>query len=1111
VKTIGKPPKPAPLSAGAAQARGEGVAANPQRSPSAQPQVVPGLAARPPEQRAADGGMAPRSTVLGKRPRPESAAKLPPLAPKATARKRQPQEGSSSSARTAQKQKAVRKPEQVFRQRLANVWSKLQIDHGQLLTAYRARFGTSKVGPDLLQALLNATKELKPQARTPDDLPIKHFVVKLDSLSPVNVLVWGEDDGSIGDIQIVKGDSPRQIEDAEKVLLSRIKSRVAMASVGDPSRLRLGPLWQRRSKEFDGVLTAWLKQPGNKVRPEFRILEELLAMTNRPDARSIPVFDGEGLPHPDIQRFTLELPGLDRPLDVLRRLNDDGTLGDMRIVPENKARLPWLVSQMEHGRVAADAHKETVAGEGERVGDSMWRPLKQLLASQFEAFREDRRQKHERVPAGGAFMRHLDQLCIADREAVPVDPGNSIQRHVIKPDGSSKPITVLRRTDARGMAAMRVIDDDLSNEDHMLKDLVKRIRKPHGQAASAASAASSSGAGRRPAGRVQASQPKMTNAAQLKTVLELALANKRAGSEDLLAGVVKKTGIPNGELRNWLGPDGNLLRKQNGLLKLQDIFDFREDLEILFTGLGQPESAANLPEDLTTARVVEMLQARLSHPDASLAQLIRIVDPQAQVLKRHFEIDHPTFMLTGNRKLQRLPDYADHLPALKVALEALGHVDRANSLPAAETGAERFMRELKAKIYYVKLAVGEMRRNPELSPAEAARRVNAWPEMPNLVSQVVNADGTVRAAADIASNLAAFQDDQRPELRRLLSHLTVQASANDMTDQLLPAKGLEPGKVFIVRDPSGAGIPSLDAGSAKRARRLEVIYANSPDLVVAPRSYRAERPKQALRWLSTLIKKEFKDAVEVQAYWDARRGKVWVSSNNSSVNRKIEAFLKEGKLVATLQAQEEDPHATREGRHASKLRKMLSDESARPPEAKALLEAMCDSKNFKVPTDPSNRRPGVQTHAERRIKRAFEEEYGEDLNRKLVAGTRRPCAICAKDLALPDTAHRGPFWMSRAGAEGYAIGPAVKEDLDASIGSFVTLTRKGALTLNYDTDSTDDESTQPRDSQRAKASASTQRAAPMERGKRSASDMSFGPAADGEPKRTAPRSKRRYE
>jgi hypothetical protein len=551
----------------------------------------------------------------------------------------------------------------------------------------------------------------------------------------------------------------------------------------------------------------------------------------------------------------------------------------------------------------------------------------------------------------------------------------------------------------------------------------------------------------------------MRDAWQLKQALEVAMANKRRGG-DLLAGAAEACGVPDMELRRWLGPEGELLLTPGALLKLKSYYDVREDLESLFAALGQPESVAKLPGDLTAEMTLRMVEARRARPDVPTAQLARISGLHPEVAKRYFDVSHGAFFVGSNERLRRMPDYAAHRAAIQAALVEIGLTERADRLPVPETAAETFLRELEERLYHVRMAVEQMRRDPALSAAQAVGMVNAWPEMPALLEQLVRPGGELRAAGDIARSLQGFEPGLLPLLEQLLGRLAPGLAGGVMTEELMPAKGLTPGKVFIVRDPSGAhdGRTGTREGKATRARRLEQIYANSADQVVPPRSYRQERQKQCLRWLSTFLQGRFDKATEVQAYWDAPRGELWVSSNNTGANADIEALFKDGGLAEALDEVVQDTHASREMRHAARLRQVMKDESARPAQARELIAALFAGK-VRVPREAifsSGTGQRIELHAERRIKQAFEKLHGEgSLDRRLIAGTMRPCGICAKDLGLPPSARRGPFWMSRAATHGHDLEAQVAHDRDAGIGTYVTRTRDRELSIAYNTDSDD--------------------------------------------------------
>lgn len=380
---------------------------------------------------------------------------------------------------------------------------------------------------------------------------------------------------------------------------------------------------------------------------------------------------------------------------------------------------------------------------------------------------------------------------------------------------------------------------------------------------------------------------------------------------------------------------------------------------------------------------------------------------------------------------------------------------RAQTLPEPENRAETLLRNLAEMLYPLRLAIAEMQQDPEISALTAARRVSMWPEIPLLLKQIIGQGNRLRQPADMAAEMPEMDGRQRKTLERLLRALSDGHTSDQLSVRLMPKRGRLPAKVFLVDNMSKA------TRRASLRINLTAFYTSDSRLVAGPRSFKQERKKQTLRWLSTVLRARFPAAREVQAYWDARHHEVWVASSLSRVNKDMEDFLLGGGLTDMLADASQPLRGTREARHAQKLRKSLVDGEPGHEEARDVLLAMSGRK-FRVPTGTvTGTRSGVPVdlHAERRIKRAFDETYRAErlsLDRTLVAGTMRPCAICARDLGLPKEAHRGPFWMSRAGYEGYDLAEVIDEDLDTSIGSTISKTREGKLSASYNTDSDSD-------------------------------------------------------
>jgi hypothetical protein len=80
----------------------------------------------------------------------------------------------------------------------------------------------------------------------------------------------------------------------------------------------------------------------------------------------------------------------------------------------------------------------------------------------------------------------------------------------------------------------------------------------------------------------------------------------------------------------------------------------------------------------------------------------------------------------------------------------------------------------------------------------------------------------------------------------------------------------------------------------EKATQLALLYRHNEELVRAPRSYRDERPRQALRWLATMLKDVLGNTSEVQAYFDSDENTLYVSSNHTALNEQLATLLARG-------------------------------------------------------------------------------------------------------------------------------------------------------------------------------------------------------------------------
>ncbi|MBW8832500.1 MAG: hypothetical protein JF606_24495 [Burkholderiales bacterium] len=752
-----------------------------------------------------------------------------------------------------------------------------------------------------------------------------------------------------------------------------------------------------------------------------------------------------------IDRCLVHLSPLDRDIRFLMRRDDGGELTDLRLLPSIEEE-DHVLDQMRTAqkRRVTNASAERVQYTRENPRSTrlrhLWeKHLRRRLEAPFQAYVQRQHAQHESRAGVIAFVRHLDGLCQKEGGTV-VDAEHGIARHVLALEGNDMPVTLLRRVDAEGAPTLRHVGPGLMDEAKTITNMIAHIQAGMTRAERAARAEPRP-TGMRPAGEpappAGVPAPRVTRAVQLRCALEVMVANKDNG-ERLLKGAEQAADVPGPELRSWFTHEGRLSRSIDAMTVLVAFFDERSAIHQHLCALGHEDQADLLPQPLSADLVAAVLQARVKHPGATNgASLARLTCGNRRVIDR--TIDARTgALIIGDHRLQHLPGYDTHWQAIRDALRVLGHGDRANGLPPPPTAGEQFVRALKEDIYPMAAAVNAMQAEPGLSVREAAGRMSDSTEMAERLESLVEPGGRLRSRAGIQARLPHMDPHCLRELDALLAQLNPAPSR--MRRVLVPGFGNFGAKLFIV-DPSGdsAGVQSTTN------KGLRAIYADSPELVVPPRSFRHDRAQQALRWLSTVLKKEF-GAIEVQCYFDAKRNDVWVSSNKEGVNRKIEAFLESGGLKRRLEQGGADAVGSREGRHLSKLDRKLAE-----PEAGAamapVLQAMAKAR-FRVPTDTVHQHgKAIDLHAERRIKNAFEEATGEALTLRSLAGTMRPCTVCAEALGLSSWAHRGPAWLSRAAQAFYDANDIVERNVGEAIGTYASLTRAGKLSVNYNTDS----------------------------------------------------------
>lgn len=1079
----------------------------PDAAPTAQPPpgFDSGLAPRPQASRAAQAGTSARPRVALPASGPSASSTRPAL-PFAAA-------GASPANSTVPAPK-----KRWLSENMSDLW-KAATRRNEFEPSRLAYVGFTRsdiTGAKFLARIVTLTEERDAPPLPTDKPDIKRHVIHIEGVAdPVHVLRRDREDGSIADLRIAKSGADKDVRQATRQMeqtanrgaKQRARPRptaapkdVEAASAAKAAHHAAYVVWRKRKNEFGDLFATCQKQPGNKKLTGPTLLMRVHELTDKAVAQQTGV---EG-----IQRFDIELPGVNGTIGVLRRLHDDGALADLHLAPPD-AQLGHMLDSMskeakksqtklnpELPRAKKQQPAEVVRLEG------LWQTLRQSLDGQSKAYLDHQRARNPSYQnSAQLFVRHLNDLC-DKAPGVVVDEAHHITRHEVIPEGSDTPIVLLRRSDENGLAIMRHVGQDRTAQAEAVKSIVTQVRRQATVAKRPAAAAASEAS--RPAKRARvvdlpaADAPtyasKVQSARQLRQALALMVENKRNGQPVLLTGVEARTGVSESALRNWLDHDGGLRRSVNSLTKLAGYFEVRDDLHELFSALGQQESAEALPQAVSVGLLAKVLKARVENPLALTSQrLAELTGSNAGVLHRYIDARTGT-LRSSDEWLRHMPGYDEHRDTLCDALRDLGHVERADGLPRPETPGERFLRSVQEDIYPLAAAAEAMRADPTLTASAAAQLVHEAPEMAEKVELFVGPGGVARTRAEIEAARPDLELDRLPGLDSLLRQLGPSGPGARMTKVLMPKQGPQVAKLFVV-DAAGA------APSSGRPT-LSNIYANSPGLVVGRRSYAAERPRQTLRWLSTVLKAEFPDATEIQCYFDPKKKVVWVSSNHEKVNALIEDFLSSGGLARIIDDSATDSHKSRVGRHRSKLGKMLVDPSRQSSdEARELLKAMSAGR-FRVPVETFHLDgKAIDLHAERRIKEAVVRLTGKDLESKFLAGTMRPCGICAKDLGLPPTVRRGPFWLSRAAQAFYNVHEVVDANVAASIGSYASAGPGAKPSVNYNTDSDSEDEVV------------TAEALPKweSQGKRSASGVAPGGASSsgagglGAPRRTDPK------
>jgi hypothetical protein len=911
-----------------------------------------------------------------------------------------------------------------------------------LVASYVASTGKPISRPAFVEKVFQATASA---ARQPTDRPdIGHFKVQVPGIEePLHVLRRETHDGVLAGFKIVEsGDADaikRAVADMHKV--ARFTDSRTQFKVGavEAKQREFPP-------EFGDAYQAFQARPGNLNLAETTFLQLLCKWAGQVQGTPTEV-NG-------IERFTVEVPGYG-PVDLLGHRSEAGEVVSVqRLVSEGELqhKLTRMVQTAKSSRGGA-AHDPAGVGRGHmseqaRTRANIWRTMNKQMRDAFEDWNQ--RQPGYK-PGSRAFVAHLEGLCAESAgEPVVADERMSVTRHQVTPNPGGPSFTVLRCTTAAGtVASLRVIDAL-----HTEQQAIAAMNTSLDLQAQPYRARRASTTRRVLDDELDHTVPKKREDVKvMQRALEGMLANKHAGKANLLDGLDNET-----ELRTWFREDGSLLPRRTAwsFMGMAGFPAARDAMESLLTRLGHQAVVDAMPPRMSAALLAQVLKARVAHPKASADELMKLVGVPAAVYSRFVSLK--TGKLWDPDRIRHLPGYEEHWTEIRDALNQLGHNAQAARQGGVVTDpAKRLVHDIEDDLYALQKALVMMRKQG-VPRGEAARRAGV--ANPAVLRILADKHGNLRKLQFIAGRLSGDPSDKTMRRLGLAVAKLSDLAERDLVVRKLKGNQFRVGKLFVV------GITAARTAGGAQSRSVRELYADNPGLIRKPRSYAAERPRQALRWLSTALRRWAPGrSVEIQTYYDPVKKEIWVSSNKDGVNEQLRQFLSSGGLMEVLAGLEQAPdhgrrkRGNRTYRHLSKLKRSIDNPALLgSDEAQAVLKAMAAGR-FRVPPPPGKPKDGsdpVNLHSELRIRDAVRAETGQAPDPLQLTGTRRPCGTCAKDLELPADARRGPFWMSTAARVHHDPKQVAEENAKAGIPTFITETRDGRWTEHPNTDSESD-------------------------------------------------------
>ncbi|MGV9802826.1 scabin-related ADP-ribosyltransferase [Mycobacterium sp. NPDC003449] len=550
--------------------------------------------------------------------------------------------------------------------------------------------------------------------------------------------------------------------------------------------------------------------------------------------------------------------------------------------------------------------------------------------------------------------------------------------------------------------------------------------------------------------------------------------SKGKGKGRLLLILAERTGYTGNKLTELLTAEGNWRPPRETMTRLAGYEGQREELSRLFGQLGHDDLAQDMPlaaeanaptAGVTVAKLAAALTQIAANPGISL-HAVGTTMGTSRVATGKYLAPNAGGLRIDPEWFTDQPDYAEHRDRIEAALRQMGQDGQADRLPPPFAAAE-FLEALRSNDTLIVDAIARMRLDPEQSPHTAGSLAGMTANALAAFTSLVGSGPSIRDQATVETHLRDTTPYLRRELAERLEEMTnlarghhpVASRRTGMTKVTLPGAGSAPDRMHVVH----RGVPTTVKPG--KSTQLALLYRYNTDLVHPPRSYQDHRPRQALRWLATALKEQLEDQSEVQAYLDADEGTLYVSSNSTALNHRLETLLASGSEFEQVL---EDRAATldpRPDRHIASLRDLMRSPVVDRGDAVSKIVAALKDGRVVVPAERYTRqyrtRDGVprahavDLHAERRIMRMLKSE-GRAMNLDLLAGTMRACGFCAADLEFEPTRPRGPLWLSRNATFELDTDAIIDDYLRRSIGTYATRTRSDKITVEYDTDSDSD-------------------------------------------------------